>query len=148
MPYETHTRGEFRITTDPAELDIAAIHAALTRQYWSVGIPFETVERAVKNSLCFGILHGREQVGLGRVISDFATFAYLADVYVLEAYRGRGLSKWMMECVMAHPKLQGLRRFCLATSDAHGLYAQFGFTLIPNEGRWMEINRPKIYQQR
>ncbi len=145
--FMTVTRGEFRITTDPAALDLAAVHAALARQYWCEGIPREVVERSVANSLCFGVFHGERQIGFARVISDRATFAYLGDVYVLEQFRGQGLSKWMMECVLAHPDLQGLRRFCLVTRDAQALYSQFGFAPVPANGRWMEILRPSPYKK-
>jgi GNAT superfamily N-acetyltransferase len=145
MAAQTHTRGAFRITTDKAALDLDAIHAALVRQYWCEGIPRSLVERAIANSLCFGVFDGAAQIGFGRVISDFATFAYLADVYILESHRGQGLSKWLMECILAHPDLQGLRRFTLVTRDAQGLYSQFGFSVSPNTGRAMEISRPGMY---
>jgi N-acetylglutamate synthase-like GNAT family acetyltransferase len=125
-------RDGFHISTDPAELDVAALHAYLSRSYWAQGIPREVVERSVRHSLCFGLYEEKEwskrQVGFARVVSDRATFAYLGDVYVLEDYRGRGLSKWLMECIRTHPELQGLRRWSLATRDAHGLYGRFGFT--------------------
>src|ERR1700756_3519662 len=118
----------YDISSDPTRLQPAAIHAYLTRSYWSPGIPKEVVERAIANSLCFGIYLGEAQVGFARVVTDKASFAYLADVYVLEEHRGQGLSKRLVETILAHPDLQGLRRFMLATRDAHGLYAQFGFT--------------------
>jgi GNAT superfamily N-acetyltransferase len=133
-------RDGYSVTTDKGRLDIEAIHAFLTRSYWSPGVAIETVRRAIANSLCFGVFHGMEQVGLARVITDKATFAYLADVYILESHRGKGLSKWLMEVVRGHEDLQGLRRFMLATSDAHGLYAQFGFKALANPSRMMEIN--------
>src|SRR5580698_7065809 len=129
------TRGDYAITTDKDRLDVDAIHAFLTTSYWSPGVPKETVARAVAHSLCFGLFHGPHQVGLARVITDKATFAYLADVYVLEPHRGKGLSKWMLEVIGEHPELQGLRRFMLATRDAHGLYAEFGFTPLANPSR-------------
>ncbi|MEO5793609.1 MAG: GNAT family N-acetyltransferase [Rhodoferax sp.] len=132
-------RGDYRIATDPASLDMVAIHAYLTRSYWSPGIAFERVQRAAANSLCFGLFHGVEQVGFARVVTDKTTFAYLADVYVLEAHRGQGLSKWLVQTVLAHPELQGLRRFLLATADAHGLYAQFGFQPLAKPERMMQI---------
>jgi GNAT superfamily N-acetyltransferase len=140
------TRGAYRITTDPAQLDLDAIHGYLVRAYWCEGIPRATVERAVANSLCFAVLHGRALVGFARVVTDSATFAYLCDVYVLEEYRGRGLSKFLMECVTAHPRLQGLRRFSLATRDAHGLYRQFGFRELSNPATAMEILKLDIYR--
>jgi GNAT superfamily N-acetyltransferase len=139
-------RGGYSISADRARLDVAAIHAYLTRSYWSPGVPLAVVVRAVANSLCFGVFHGADQVGFARVITDRATFAYLADVYVLEAHRGRGLSKWLMTAVLAHEDLQRLRRFMLATRDAHGLYRQFGFVDLANPSRIMEIFHPDIYQ--
>ena len=142
-------RDGFRISTDPAELDVGALHAYLSRSYWAQGIPREVVERSVRHSLCFGLYEEKEwskrQVGFARVVSDRATFAYLGDVYVLEDYRGRGLSKWLMECIRTHPDLQGLRRWSLATRHAHGLYGRFGFTPLADPSRWMEIHDPEIY---
>ena len=138
----------YEITTDPGRLDFAAIHAYLTRSYWSPGIPFATVERAARNSLCFGLYEkatGR-QVGLARVITDHATFAYLCDVYVLEEHQGRGLGKVMMRTVMAHPALAAARRTMLGTRDAHGLYAQDGFHAPPDDGVLMQILRPDMYR--
>lgn len=136
----------YEVTSDVARFDIDAIHAALSQMYWSIGVPREIVERAMANSLCFGVLCDGAQVAFARVITDRATFAYLADVYVLEAHRGRGLSKRMMEAIVAHPELQGLRRWLLATRDAHGLYAQFGFTPLSAPDRLMEIVRPNPYR--
>ncbi len=136
----------FLISTDPSRLDARAIQAYLDRSYWAAGIPIEVVERAIRGSLCFGLYEDDRQIGFARVVTDRATFAYLADVYVLESYRGRGLSKWMMRVIMAHPDLQGLRRFSLVTKDAHGLYAQFGFTPLAQPDRHMEIARPDIYR--
>ena len=129
---------DYVITTDQSRFDIAAIHAFLSQTYWSPGVPVEIIERATRNSLAFGILHGDEQVGFARVVTDKATFAYLADVYVLEAHRGKGLSKRLLEFILAHEDLQGLRRFLLFTKDAHGLYAQYGFNEVPNPARVME----------
>lgn len=138
------------ISTDPARLDIDAIHAYLTRSYWSPGIPRAIVERAAKNSLCFGVYEAATgaQVGFARVVTDHATFAYLCDVYVLEEHRGRGLSKWMMSECLAHPALSGARRAMLATRDAHGLYRQFGFSDVVRNTNLMEIVRPDIYSAR
>jgi GNAT superfamily N-acetyltransferase len=138
-------RGEYTITTDRLRLDLAAIHAFLARSYWAAGVPLAVVERAVRNSLPFGLFHGEEQVGFARVVTDSATFAYLSDVYVLEAHRGKGLSKWLLEVIQGHEDLQGLRRFLLATRDAHGLYRQFGFTELANPSRMMEILDTKVY---
>jgi GNAT superfamily N-acetyltransferase len=139
----------YELSTDPARLDVDAIHAYLTRSYWSPGIPIETVKRAARNSLCFGLYEraGGRQVGLTRVVTDHATFAYLCDVYVLEEHRGKGLSKWMMREVMAHPALTGARRAMLGTRDAHGLYARFGFRAPPNDGVLMQVLRPDMYRE-
>ena len=144
--FETFNRDEFVISTDPASFDLSAIHAYLVRAYWSEGIPRETMERAIANSLCFALLQGKSQVGFARVVSDSATFAYLCDIYILEDYRGKDLGKWLMECVMNHSALQGLRRFILATRDAHGLYSQFGFRELSKPESMMEILRPDIYR--
>ena len=156
-------RGEFLISTDSARLDLDVIHGFLTNCYWAKGIPREVVARSLQHSLCFGVYHeggekppflpragksGTPQVGFARVISDFATIAYLGDVFVLEAYRGRGLSAWMMECVLRHPQLQGLRRWILLTRDAHGLYTKFGFTPVKSPGSYMELHQADIYQVR
>jgi GNAT superfamily N-acetyltransferase len=141
----TTTHDDYAISTDKHRLDLAAIHAYLTRSYWSPGIPIGIVERAISNSLCFGLYHRAEQVGFARVVTDRATFAYLADVYVLESHRGKGLSKRLLETITGHPELQGLRRFMLATKDAHGLYEQFGFKPLANPSRMMEALRPDIY---
>jgi GNAT superfamily N-acetyltransferase len=141
-------RGEFTISTDRALLDRDAIHAFLAASYWAGGIPRETLDRAIENALCFGIYDGDRQVGFARVVSDFATFAYLADVFVVDSHRGRGLSKWLMEVIMGHPRLQGLRRWSLATRDAHGLYARYGFRRPENPDRLMEIVDPEIYLRR
>jgi len=137
----------YEISTEQSRLDIGAMHAYLTRCYWSPGIPLATVERAARNSLCFGLYEkasGR-QVGLTRVVTDHATFAYLCDVYVLEEHRGRGLGKLLMRAVMAHPALTGARRAMLGTRDAHGLYTQYGFRAPPDDGVLMQILRPDIY---
>ncbi len=138
---------ELRITTDRAELDVEAIHRFLSEQStWARGIPLATVRRSLEASLCFGGFLGREQVAFARVISDFATFANLVDVFVLPAHRGKGYSKAMMRAVLAHPDLQGLRRFTLATSDAHGLYRQFGFTPVAKPQSYMERYFPDVYR--
>lgn len=139
-------RDNFLISTDPSRLDVRAIHAYLDRSYWAAGIPMDVLERAIRGSLCFGLYDGDRQIGFARTVTDRATFAYLADVYVLESYRGQGLAKWMMRVIVAHPDLQGLRRFALATKDAHGLYAQFGFAPLARPDRHMEIARPDVYR--
>jgi GNAT superfamily N-acetyltransferase len=142
-------RGEFLISTDPARLDLDVIYNFLTNCYWAKGIPREVVERSIEHALCFGIYDGSgAQVGLARVISDFATIAYLGDVFVLESHRGRGLSKWMMECILRHPALQNLRRWILLTRDAHELYRKFGFTALKSPDRYMELHRPDVYEIR
>jgi GNAT superfamily N-acetyltransferase len=144
--YLAWSRGEYLITTDPERIDIEVVHGYLHRDsYWAKNIPLEIVERSIENSLCFSILKGDEQVGFARVTTDRATIAYLGDVFVLSEHRGRGLSKWLMECVIAHPELQGLRRWLLATADAHGLYVQSGFTPIKSPERWMERHFPGVY---
>lgn len=136
---------DYTITTDPRRFDLDAIHAFLSRAYWSPGVPRAVVEKAIANSLCFALLHRGVQVGLARVVTDRATFAYLADVYVLEEHRGRGLSKRLMQAVGAHAELQGLRRMLLATRDAHTLYQQFGFKPLANPTRMMERWDPNAY---
>src|SRR5262249_12583917 len=141
-------RGRFTISTDKKKLDHALIYRFLTeKSYWSAGIPRRLVEKGIKNALCFGIYEGKKQVGFARVITDYATFAYLADVFVIETHRGQGLSKWLMECIMGHRDLQGMRRWLLATRDAHGLYQQYGFSELRNPKRIMEIWIPDIYQR-
>ena len=136
----------YTISDEPARLDVDAVHAYLTRSYWAAGIPRELVERSLANSLCLGIYApDGAQVGLVRVITDSTTFEYLCDVYVLEAHRGRGLSKAAMHVLMSHPRLQGLRRMQLVTQDAHSLYARFGFTVIADPERHMEKRTPPAY---
>ena len=147
MEFLSYRKGDFLVETDPSKLDIAAIHAYLSRSYWSEGVPPEIVEKALANSLCFGLFRGADQIGLARVVTDRATYAYLCDVYVLEEFRGNGLGVWLMECVMGHPDLQGLRRFSLATRDAHGLYRKFGFQELKKPQSQMEIVRDGIYLQ-
>ena len=131
-------REGFTISTDKEKLDRAAIHEFLRGSYWAKGIPREVVDRSIEHSLCFGLYDGNRLVGFARVISDLATFGYLADVFVLESHRGRGLATWFMQIIMAHPDLQGLRRWMLATADAHGLYRKIGFTEPSRPERLME----------
>ena len=132
-------RVPYEIDDDPARLDLDVIHRYLSADsYWAQGIPRAVVERAVTHSLCFGVYAGNEQVGFARVVSDRATFAYLADVFILPVHRGQGLSKRLMAAVTAHPALQGLRRWMLATADAHGLYRQHGFAALAQPERFME----------
>jgi GNAT superfamily N-acetyltransferase len=140
-------RDGYTISTDKSRFDVTAIHAYLTRSYWSPGIPRAVVEKAIAGALCFGLFsEQRNQVGFARAITDGATFAYLADVYVLEEHRSKGLGKWIVETILAHPSLQGLRRILLATRDAHGLYAQFGFEPLATPESLMSIHRPNVYQ--
>jgi GNAT superfamily N-acetyltransferase len=147
----------YLISDDPARLDAVAIHRYLSRSYWSPNIPLETVQRALKNSLCIGAYEESgassfakaskdKQVGLVRIISDFATFAYLCDVYVLEEHRGKGLAKAMMTLTMRHPSLQGLRSWNLRTRDAHPLYAQFGFQPVDRPETYMVLRSPDVYK--
>jgi ribosomal protein S18 acetylase RimI-like enzyme len=140
-------RGEYWLSCDLDRMSVDVIHGYLSQEYWSKGIPREVVARSMQNSLCFGVFHETEQVGFARVITDFATFAYVADVFVLKQHRGRGLATWLMQFVMKHPQLQGLRRWVLATRDAHGLYEKVGFKLL-NPDRWMEIVVPNIYKSK
>ncbi|RMH86197.1 MAG: N-acetyltransferase [Calditrichaeota bacterium] len=136
---EEFRREGYLISTDPAKLDLDVIHGFITNSYWARGRSREDVETAVHNSFCFGVYEGDRQIGFARVITDFAVLAYVADVFILEEYRGRGLGKWLMECVVNHPRLQRVKKWMLATRDAHGLYAKFGFH--PPE-------RPEIYMER
>ena len=135
----------YDISLDATRLDIKAIHAFLSQNYWSPGVPFPVVEKAVRNSICVGAYVGTVQVGFARIVTDKATFAYLADVYVLQDHRGRGLSRRMVEALLGHPDLQGLRRIMLATRDAHGLYEKFGFRALAAPDRFMEKHNPNVY---
>lgn len=135
-PYELH-RGGYSISTDPARLDLDVIYGYLSRSYWAAGRSRELIAKAIRHSLCFGIYHDEGQVGFARIVSDYATFAWLCDVFVLEEHQGQGLGKWLIGAVVAHPQLQGLRRIMLATRDAHGLYRQHGFTPLTDPERWM-----------
>ena len=139
--------GEYEISTDTHRVNVEVIHNFLAEEsYWSPGIPLGIVERAIQNSLCFGVYHQTAQVGFARVVTDKSTFALLADLFILSAHRGKGLSKWLMRCVVGHEDLQGLRRLLLLTSDAHGLYRQFGFQELGNPSRFMEVLRQDIYR--
>lgn len=163
MPPSHHRwhRDGFTIDTDPARIDLDVVHGFLTASYWAEGIPRDVVSRSIDGALNFGIYRedggpaggkggrpGGEQVGFARVVTDRATFAWVGDVFVLEPHRGRGLSKWLMECVTAHPDLQGLRRWMLATRDAHALYVRFGFTGLTHPERWMQRWDPEVYRRR
>lgn len=145
MPEASVNKAMIEIDTDKARLDVDVIHGFLRESYWATGISRAVVERSIEGSLCFGVYVDGVQAGFARIISDYATFAYLADVFVIEAFRRQGLSKRLMETIVSHPRLQGLRRWSLATLDAHGLYAQFGFTPLANSGRYMERLDPTVY---
>lgn len=136
----------YTISTDKTKINVSYTHQFLSGEsYWAPNIPREVVERSIEGALCFVVLHGDEQVGFARVITDGATFAYLADVFIDPAHRGKGLSKRLMQVIMDHPSLQGLRRFLLATRDAHRLYAQYGFTPLTAPDRWMQVHQPEVY---
>ena len=141
-------KDDYCISTDRSKLDVDAIHNFLsTQSYWCQNIPFEKVKKSIDNSLNFGLYYKDQQIGFARIVSDFSTMAYLGDVYVLPEHRGKGLSKWMMQVIMSHPELQGLRRWMLLTADAHGLYKQFGWKEIANPDRYMEVHNKNVYQK-
>jgi GNAT superfamily N-acetyltransferase len=144
---EEWRRGEYLITTDPARMDLDMIHGYLSTCYWAAGIPREMVARSIAHSLPFGLFAGERQIGFARVITDRATFAYIGDVFVLEEFRHRGLAHWLMRVVVEHPELQGLRRWSLATRDAHALYRSVGFTPLSAPERWMQRHDPDVYQR-
>lgn len=146
MSYELR-EGQYLVSTDPSILDIDRIHAFLTQSYWAEGVPRDIVARSIKHSIPLGLYDGQAQIGFARIITDRATFAYLADVYVEEEYQGQGLGKLLRRAVMAHPDLQGLRRWMLGTRDAHGLYRRFGFTELGKPERWMETGDPDVYAE-
>ena len=138
----------YKISAQAQDMDLAVIHGYISRSYWAKGIPLELMQKAIDNSLCFGVFSdAQEQVGFARMVTDKATFAYLADVFVLEAHQGKGLSKWLMQEILAHPELSGLRRMALATSDAHGLYQQFGFKALASPESFMELHQADVYQR-
>jgi GNAT superfamily N-acetyltransferase len=138
----------FIISTDLSRLDVFFIHQYLSRSYWAKGISIETVIKSIEGSLCFGVYQEGKQIGFARVITDKATFAYLADVFIDENFQGKGLGKWLVKTILEHEPVQGLRRFLLATQDAHGLYRQFGFSQLTNTDRWMQIHNPEVYEKR
>ncbi len=140
-------KGDFRISTDPALLNVEVIHQFLSQSYWAENIPLDIVKKSIAGSLCFGVFQHELQIGFARVVTDKATFAYLADVFIDEKFRGLGLAKWLMEIIISHPELTGLRRWMLGTRDAHGLYRQFGFEEIPNPERFMQIHNPDVYRK-
>ncbi len=139
-------QGEYLISTDKSRLDLTLIHNFLKTSYWAAGIPLEVVRRSIEHSLSFGLYKEDQQIGYARVITDYATFAYLGDVFILEPFRGQGLSKWLMEVVVTHPDLQGFRRWILLTKDAHGLYKKVGFTGVATPERYMERFFPDVYE--
>jgi len=136
------------ISTDKIDLDFEVIYGFISKSYWASEIPRQTLETAISNSFCFGVYDSHDyQIGFARLITDKATFAYLADVFIVESHRGKGLSKWLVESIVSHPELQGLRRMVLATRDAHGLYAQYGFQPIKNPEMFMQIWNPNVYHE-
>ena len=138
---------EILVSTDPARLDVDVIHGFLSRSYWATGIPRETVERSIRHSICFGAFEEGRQVGFARVISDRATYAYVADVFVLPSHRGRSIGKRLMACITSHPELQDLRLWTLFTRDAHGLYRQYGFQDARYPDRLMEKRQTRAYRE-
>lgn len=141
------TKESYSTSTDKSKIDLHYVHRFLTHSYWAEGISIDVVQRSIQGSLCFGVYHNDQQIGFARVITDEATFAYLADVFIDEGYRGQGLSKWLVEVIIGYPGLQGLRRFMLATRDAHGLYKQFGFEALTDAKPLMQIHNPNIYKK-
>jgi N-acetylglutamate synthase-like GNAT family acetyltransferase len=141
-------REQYTISTNRERLDFNVIHGFLTQSYWAAGVPMEIVKRSIENSLPFGLYENDRQIGFARVITDYATFAYLADVFVLDAWRGSGLGHWLVAVIDSHPQLKGLRRWMLATRDAHGLYSTVGFQSLKQPDRWMEKHDPDPYAKR
>jgi GNAT superfamily N-acetyltransferase len=139
---------DYRISTDRSELDLGVIHHYLSEEsYWAMGIPFVTLKKAIDHSLNFGVYHQNKQIGFARLVTDYATFAYLCDVFILEEHRGKGISKWLMKIINEHPELQGFRRWVLLTRDAHGLYAQHNWSAIKTPDRYMERHFPDVYKK-
>ena len=137
----------YTISTDKEKLDIPYIHQFLTHSYWAENIPLKTVQQSIEGSCCFGVFEKQQQIGFARVITDYATFGFLKDVFIDENFRGRGLSKWLMQVILGHPQLQGFRSWMLATKDAHGLYAQSGFAALENPERVMREAFPDVYKK-
>jgi predicted GNAT family N-acyltransferase len=148
MKIEEHTKDNYTISTDKSKLDLDIIHGFLSHSYWAESIPLSIVKKAIENSLCFGVYRDDQQIGFARVISDYATFAYLADVFIIESERGNKLSVWLMQCILEHSELQGLRNFCLMTQDAHSLYEKFGFKNIPKPQNFMAKKIDDIYKRK
>jgi N-acetylglutamate synthase-like GNAT family acetyltransferase len=141
-------KDEYMVSTDKSKIDVAVVHNFLSQSYWAKGISKNIVQKSIDHSLCFAVYHKQILVGFARVISDFATFGYLADVFIVPEERGKGLSKWLMKVIINYSELQGLRRFTLATRDAHNLYAQFGFTPFDKPERWMQKHNPDVYNKK
>jgi len=137
---------DYVISTDKARIDVNVVHSFLSQSYWAEGIPKRLIQKSIEHSLCFAVYNGQNLIGFARAITDFATFAYLADVFIVPQERKKGLSKWLMQVIIGHPQLQGLRRFILATRDAHSLYAPFGFKAFDKPERWMEKHDPEVYK--
>jgi N-acetylglutamate synthase-like GNAT family acetyltransferase len=148
MKPETYTRTNYSISSERSKIDLDFVHGYLSRSYWAEDIPKEIVAKSIENSLCFGIYKNNQQVGFARVITDHSTFAYLADVFIIEEERGKGLSKWLMECILKHEQLQGLRNFCLLTRDAHTLYEQFGFKNLEKPQNFMARKKDNFYKKK
>lgn len=146
MTYEAEKDG-IVASDDPARVDMDTVHGFLRTAYWSVGIPRETVEKSIRHSVAMGLYDGERMIGFARVVTDYATFAYIGDVFVLEGWRGRGLATWLTQCLLAHPDLQGMRRWLLATRDAHNVYARAGFAPLANPQTMMTIHDPDIYRR-
>lgn len=139
-------KGEYLLSTDKSKLDLKMIHEFLSKEsHWAKNIPYERVKKSIENSLCFGLYHGEKQIGFARVISDYSTIAYLGDLFILKDHRGKGLSRWMLEVIMNHPDLTGLRRWILVTKDAHDVYQQYGWAMVARPENWMEIHDPEAY---
>ncbi|MCX6169466.1 MAG: GNAT family N-acetyltransferase [Ignavibacteriales bacterium] len=146
MIYE-FKKGKYSISTDKRRLQIKTIHGFLIDAYWSKGISVERVKKAIHGSICFGVYYDEVQIGFARVVTDRASFGYIADVFIIEEYRKRGLSKWLMKCILNYPELNDLKSWMLATKDAHGLYAKFGFENLKNPKRFMRKQNPKYVQR-
>jgi len=138
---------EYSISTDRSRFDLELIYKFLTNCYWAKGVPRHIVQRSIENSLCFGVFTGNRQVGFARVVTDYATYVYMGDVFIIESHRGQGLSKRLIKTIMKHPQLQGLRRWSLVTRDAHGLYEQFGFTPLADPAKYMELHNADVYKR-
>ena len=147
MQIEEFKKGIYTVSTNYSKLDLSVVHGYLSRSYWAEDIPFEIVKKGAEHSLCFGVYKENKQIGFARVISDYTTFAYLADVFILEEEQGKGLSKWLMECILKHKQLQGLRNFCLLTRDAQTLYDKFGFKNLEKPQNFMAIKTDNFYKK-